>query len=374
MAKTAKIRVLIIDDSLFMRQLISEILTSQSDIEVIDTASNGHDGLLKIEKLNPDVVTLDHEMPGLTGVETLKKIMRHNPVAVIMISAHTLNGGKITLEALASGAIDYVLKPSGALSLDIKNSSHEIIEKVRIAASIDIKTVKDFLKKKPAKLSLPKVELAVTSIIAIGSSTGGAKGLEIILGSLPVGFPYSVLIVQHMPEMFTSLLADRLDRLGKIKVKEAENSEVVKGGVAYVAPGGWHMKVKLGSKNKDWDLKSGAKNLDPKKQILSPEIELTKEPVVNGMRPSVDTLMHSVAAVYGAESIGVIISGMGSDGAEGLGSILHAGGQTIAQDEETSVVFGMPRRAIEAGVVADVLPIDKIAPKIIELIAVSKKL
>jgi two-component system, chemotaxis family, protein-glutamate methylesterase/glutaminase len=352
-----KIRVLVIDDSLFMRQMISDILKADSDIEVLDTAINGEDGLVKIEKLNPDVVTLDYEMPGIDGIATLKRIMSRHPLPVVMISAHTKEGGEITLEALSHGAVDYVLKPSGDILVDMRPIKDEIIEKVKIAARVSIKTLKEFFKKNARELLLPQVPLADSRVVAIGSSTGGTKGVELILESLPAEFPAPILIVQHMPEMFTALFADRLNRLAKIRVKEGEEKEEIKAGTAYIAPGGWHMKVSLG----------GARS-QPKTLRGHATIELTKEAPIYGLRPAVDILMRSVAEVYGTNVVGVILSGMGSDGMEGLGAIFKAGGKTIAQDEKTSVVFGMPRRAIEAGAVDDVLPIDKIAPRIIELI------
>jgi len=348
-----KIRVLVIDDSLFMRQMISDVLNADSDIEVLDTAASGEEGLTKIEKLNPDVVTLDYEMPGIDGIATLKRIMRRHPMPVVMVSAHTPEGGKITLEALSCGAIDYVLKPSGDILLDIRPIKDEIIEKVKTAAEVSIKTLREFLAKQTKELQLPQEPLIETRVVAMGSSTGGTKGVEMILESLPAGFPAPIFIVQHMPEMFTAFFADRLKRLAKIMVKEGEEKEEVKAGVAYIAPGGWHMKLKI---------------RNPKSEIRNAAIELTKEPPIYGLRPAVDVLFKSVAEVYGANAIGVILSGMGSDGTEGMGAISRVGGVTIAQDEKTSVVFGMPKRAIEAGAVDEVLPIDKIAPRILELI------
>lgn len=354
-----KIKVLVVDDSLFMRQMISDVLVSDPDIEVLDTANDGKEGLAKIEKLKPDVVTLDYEMPGLDGIATLKKIMREHPTPVVMISAHTPDGGKITLEALACGAIDYILKPSKDILVDIKPIKDEIIEKVKTASRVSVKTLKEFLEKEARDLMLPHAQLTESRVVALGSSTGGTKGIELILASLPAEFPAPLLIVQHMPEMFTALFADRLNRMAKITVKEGENGEEIKTGVAYIAPGGWHMKVSLGV--------AGSRLQD--KALRGPvTIELTKDAPIYGLRPAIDILMRSVAEIYGENAVGVILSGMGSDGAEGLGAISRQGGKTIAQDEKTSVVFGMPKRAIEVGAVDDVLPIEEIAPRIIELI------
>jgi two-component system, chemotaxis family, protein-glutamate methylesterase/glutaminase len=342
-----KIKVLVVDDSLFMRQMISDILNTDPEIEVVGTAINGQEGLTKIEKLNPDVVTLDYEMPGLDGVATLKRIMNWHPLPVVMISAHTKEGGEVTLDALSQGAVDYVLKPSGEVLVDMRPVKDRIIEKVKIAAQVNASTLKEFFKKNARKLSLPQAPLTDSMVIAIGSSTGGTKGVELILESLPTEFPAPILIVQHMPKMFTALFADRLNRLAKIKVKEGEDKEEVKTGTAYVAPGGWHMKVKV--------------------RNSKVAIELTKDAPIFGLRPSVDVLLNSVAEVYGTSALGVILSGMGSDGTKGLSAISLAGGKTIAQDEKTSVVFGMPKCAIESGVVDDILPIDKIAGRIIKL-------
>jgi two-component system, chemotaxis family, protein-glutamate methylesterase/glutaminase len=358
MNQKERIKVLVIDDSLFMRQMIPDILNADPDIEVVGTAVDGQDGLRKIKELNPDVVTLDYEMPDLDGLATLKKIMSSHPLPTVMISAHTKEGGEITLEALAEGAVDYVLKPSGALSLDLWKVKGEITEKVRVAARVSIETLKEFFRKKAHDLLLPQAPSSDFKIITIGSSTGGTKGVELILESLPADFPTPILVVQHMPEMFTTLFANRLNRLAKITVKEGVDGEEVKAGTAYIAPGGWHMKVEISNlKNENQNLQSAIFNL-----------KLTKDAPVHNLRPSVDVLLNSVAETYGSNTIGVILSGMGSDGALGLGAIFKAGGKTIAQNEETSVVFGMPKCAIEEGVVNDILPIDKIAGRIIELV------
>jgi two-component system, chemotaxis family, protein-glutamate methylesterase/glutaminase len=365
-----KIKVLVIDDSLFMRQMISDIFNTDPDIEVVDTAINGEEGLAKIEKLNPDVVTLDYEMPGLNGIATLKRIMSRHPLPVVMISAHTNEGGKITLEALAQGAVNYVLKPSGSFSLDIGIIKDEIIEKVKIAALANIKALARGIKFKTpgfgAEKSLKPSGLASNYCVVIGSSTGGTNGVEMILESLPAEFPASLFVVQHMPEMFTALFANRLNYLSKITVKEGEEREDVKSGTAYIAPGGWHMKVKKVINNQ-YNEKEKLPIADYRLMIA-----LSKEAPIYGLRPSIDVLMCSVSEVYGANVIGVILSGMGSDGTEGLGAISLVGGKTIAQDEKTSVIFGMPKCAIEEGVVDNVLPIEKIASRIMELIEIDR--
>jgi two-component system, chemotaxis family, protein-glutamate methylesterase/glutaminase len=350
-----KIKVLIVDDSLFMRQMISDILRKDPEVEVLGTATNGEEGLKKIKILKPDVVTLDYEMPGLNGVATLKKIMRQHPVPVVMISAYTKKGGEVTLEALANGAVDYILKPSGSISLDIDSISLEIVRKIKNASKANL----DAAKKSANLYGTPrKAPKGVSHDIAVvvGSSTGGTKGVELIIESLPSGFPAPVLIVQHMPEMFTALFANRLNRLASITVKEGEEGDEVKKGIAYIAPGGWHMKIS--------DKNHKSKNIN---------LSLTKDPPIFGLRPAIDPLMESVSQIYGASTIGVILSGMGSDGTNGMCAISESHGMTLAQDEATSVVFGMPRRAIESGAVDDVLPIDKIPERIMELVESSDK-
>jgi two-component system, chemotaxis family, protein-glutamate methylesterase/glutaminase len=351
MNEKRKIRVLVVDDSLFMRQMISDVLRSDSNIEVVDTAINGEEGITKIKNLQPDVVTLDYEMPGSNGIATLRKIMHECPIPVVMISAFTREGGEITLKALAYGAVDYILKPSGTISLNIKSIADEIIGKVKMAARANIEALLKSLNFQPSGFQEEDLKhrvLASNACVAIGSSTGGTKGIELILESLPAAFPAPIVIVQHMPEMFTALFADRLNRLTKITVKEGQDKEEIKKGVAYIAPGGWHMEVEV--------------------QNEKFKIHNSKKPPIYSLRPAVDVLFKSVARAYGNSTIGIILSGMGADGTDGLVAIAQAGGKTIAQDENTSVVFGMPLRAIEAGVVDDVLPIGKIAPRIMELI------
>jgi two-component system, chemotaxis family, protein-glutamate methylesterase/glutaminase len=349
MSTESKIRVLVIDDSMFMRRMLSDILNSDSDIEVIDTVDNGQEGLDKVQALKPDVVTLDYEMSGLDGIAVLKKIMHAYPTPVVMISAYTSNSGHITLEALDNGAVDYVLKPSGPISLDLPTLKNEIINRVKVAARVSIEKLKDFLAKKVGKIEILKTRISRDHIIAIGSSTGGTRGVELILRSLPANISVPIVVVQHMPGIFTALFAERINRLSNINVKEGMNREVIRAGNAYIAPGGLHMKIISNADN-------------------TPSVKLTKEPPVFGLRPSVDVLMESIAQIYGKKSIGVLLSGMGSDGVKGMELINEVGGHNIAQDEKTSIIFGMPKRAIEAGVVDDVLPIDKISARIIELI------
>lgn len=364
MIGTKKIKVLVVDDSVFMRQMISDILGEDSDIEVVGQSSNAKDGIQKIKELSPDVVTLDYQMPGFDGIAALKIIMKECPTAVVMISAYTREGGKIALEALREGAIDYVLKPSGEISLDITTIKKEITEKIKTAAGASFRALQESLSREVKKISFLPHAAAETHLIAIGSSTGGTRGIELILGSLPAEFPSPILIVQHMPEMFTALFAERLNRISKITVKEGKDGEEIRKGVAYIAPGGWHMKIKKVISNQQPVTGKELPVIDYQLRIT-----LTKDSPVHGLRPSVDVLMSSVAKVCGRNSIGIILSGMGRDGVDGMGEIFATGGATIAQDEATSVIFGMPREAIAEGVVGHILPIDGIAGKIVELIS-----
>jgi len=363
MNETNKITVLIIDDSFFMRKLLSDLLGSDARIRVVGTARNGKEGLEKIKELKPKVVTLDYEMPGWNGIETLRKIMsakgksasgeeKHTP-AVVMLSAYTKENAEVTLQALKQGAVDYVLKPSGPLSWDIDQVKHEIIEKVRAASLVNIAKLKTLLKKKAERLAFRKEIPLLDRVVVMGASTGGPQILELILKRLPQNIPSAILIVEHMPKVFTKLFAERLNTVCDIAVKEAEQGEIIKKGIAYIAPGGWHMEVK--KREIDGQIKG--------------TISLNKEPPIDQLRPSIDVLMKSVAQTYKDNAIGVILTGMGNDGVLGIKMINEVGGETIAQNEESSLIFGMPKRAIESGAVHEVLGVDRIASRILELLS-----
>jgi len=347
-----KIKVIVIDDSFFMRKLLSDVLNSDPKIEVVAAAKDGKIGLERIKELKPDVVTLDYLMPGWNGLTALKMIMKEQPTAVVMVSAHTKKDAPITLECLKNGAIDYVLKPSGTISWDIEQVKDELLKRVRAAAEVDLKKLEALLKKKAKALVFKPRILVREKVVAIGASTGGPAVLELILKALPKNMPSAILIVQHMSKVFTKSFAERLDQACQVKVKEAEDGEEVIPGTVYIAPGGQHMTVE-------------------RKQIkgeIKAIINLSKNPPVNKARPSVDVLMESVAEVYGGNAIGIILTGMGSDGVEGLGLIDKAGGETIAQDENSSLIFGMPKRAIEKNVVDEILPSSRIAGRILRLL------
>lgn len=322
------VRVLVVDDSALMRKLIPSIIERDNSIEVVGTAMDGHFALKKIEDLSPDVVTLDLEMPGLNGIDTLKQIMRNWRLPVIVVSSHSTAGASITLKALALGAFDFVAKPKD-VAARMPEIAAELIKKIRAAAqSVGVQA--QFLPDETHAEQTNKLRpIAPTHIVAIGVSTGGPNALQYLFSQLPVEFSGSILVVQHMPDGFTELFAKRLDESCPIRVKEAQSGDLLMAGRALISPGNRHMKVK--------------------KLPLGNVAVLAEDAPVNGHRPSADVLFHSVAEVFGPQAMGVLMTGMGEDGATGLGEIRAAGGFTVAQSQETCVVFGMPKAAIERG-------------------------
>jgi two-component system chemotaxis response regulator CheB len=322
------VRVLVVDDSALMRKLIPKILERDPYIEVVGTAMDGNFGLKKIEELQPQVVTLDLEMPGLNGIDTLKEITRRWRLPVIVVSTHSTAGAAITLKALALGAFDFVAKPQD-VSARMPEIADELIKKIRAAAqSAGVQT--QFLPEENSAILPGKLRpVAPTRIIAIGVSTGGPNALQYLFSHLPEDFPGSILVVQHMPDGFTELFAKRLDETCRIRVKEAQSGDLLVAGRALICPGNRHMKVK--------------------KLPLGNVVLLTEEAPVNGHRPSVDVLFHSVADEFGPQATAVLMTGMGEDGAFGVGEIRAAGGFTVAQSQETCVVYGMPKAAVERG-------------------------
>ncbi len=346
------IRVLVVDDSAFMRKMITDLLKEDSRIQVIGTARNGQEAIEKIRQLKPDVVTLDVEMPVMNGLEALKQIMATNPKPVIMVSSTTKEGAENTVLAMSYGAIDFIAKPSGAISLDLHKVQGELIEKIVLAASVKLTKLVPAERVKPLfgrqskqrEKSYQK-QLLNKKIIAIGTSTGGPKALQTVLSTLPETIDAPILIVQHMPAGFTKSLAARLNSLAKITVKEAEDGEVVKKGVAYIAPGGYHLKIRsLGT---------------------TLAIHLDQSPLENGHRPSVDTMLQSLATINNYSIVAVIMTGMGSDGAKGLLKLKKTSDAVaIAEAEESAVVFGMPRAAINTNQVDEVVHLNQIASAI----------
>jgi two-component system chemotaxis response regulator CheB len=324
------VRVLVVDDSALMRKLIPGILEQDRSIEVVGTAIDGHFALKKIDDLSPDVVTLDLEMPGMNGIDTLKGIMRRSRLPVIVVSSHSTSGANITLKALSLGAFDFVAKPTD-VSARMPEIAEELIKKIHAAAqSAGVQS--QFLPVETASGQHNKMRpIAPTHIIAIGVSTGGPNALQYVFSQLPVDFSGSILVVQHMPDGFTELFAKRLDDCCPIRVKEAQSGDLLLAGRALICPGNRHMKVK--------------------KLPLGNVAVLSEEAPVNGHRPSVDVLFRSVAEVFGSQAMAVLMTGMGEDGAVGLGEIRAAGGFTVAQSQQTCVVFGMPKAAIERGYV-----------------------
>lgn len=343
-----KIKVLVVDDSALMRKMIPLIISADKEIEVIGTAIDGDFALKKIPNLKPDVITLDINMPRMDGLTTLETIVRDFRIPVILVSSLTREGAEITLKCLEMGAFDFVPKPEEAISTHIFKIAFELVNKIKAASRCKPLRFKEpssaRISPKP-KIIPPIRSFTAESVIAIGISTGGPQTLTEILPLIPQDFPASILIVQHMPEGFTDIFARRLDAICNIHVKEAADGDVVSPGTALIAHGGKHLKIKRTPYG-----------------VVS---VLSLFPPVSGHRPSATVLFNSVAEEYRENATGIIMTGMGEDGVEGLRSIKERGGLTIAQDEETSVVYGMPKVAIERGYVDMVLSLDEIIPQLI---------
>jgi len=347
-----RIRTLVVDDSFFMRTLISDMLNSDPEIEVIDTAKDGDAALEKTKTLRPDVVTLDYLMPGTNGLSTIKNIMNTRPTPLVMLSAYTEKGALTTLKCLEAGAVGFVSKPSSEVSLDIEKVRDELIEEVKKASKMDIRKVKSILTRERVKLFMEPSTPVQERVIVIGASTGGPQVLELILSELPHNLPASVLVVQHMPAEFTGPLAKRFDQMSEIVIKEAEDGDVIEPGRVYIAPGDFHLTVKR--EEREGEVKA--------------VVRLNRGPLAHGLRPSIDVTMKSVSEIYGRNAVGILLTGMGEDGVEGMRAIKGSEGKTIAQDEATSVIFGMPKRAIEEGVVDKILPVFEVSQEIIRLL------
>ncbi len=348
----AKIKVLIVDDSFFMRKLILELLSSDPSIIIVGEAKDGNEAIEMTDQYKPHVVTMDYNMPGMNGAETTAKILQdldHQP-SIIMLSVCTKEGADETLRSLRAGAVDFIAKPSGELSMDIDKVKDELLAKIKVAAEAHIQKSSEFDKK---ILSLAKKSKHASKVVVIGASTGGPPVLEDILTGLPADLKIAILVVQHMPEKFTKNFAERLDNIIAFNTKEAEEGDMIKTGTCLVAPGGKHMLVEI--REEDDELES--------ERI----IHLTKEPPILGLRPSIDVLMKTVAHCFGNKTIGIILTGMGIDGTDGMRAIKKAGGYTITQTPETTVVDSMPKSIIKQGLAEEILnPVD-ITKKIIEL-------
>jgi two-component system chemotaxis response regulator CheB len=353
----AKIKVLIVDDSALVRKLLKNLLESDPRIDVVGTAQDPFIARRKIKELNPDVLTLDVEMPRMDGLTFLKNLMRLHPMPVVMVSSLTERGADVTLSALETGAIDFVTKPKIDLAEGFAAYRDELLEKVKVAAAVN----RTALQLHSARLDVPRKNSAdaviekklvkpfrtTDKLIVIGASTGGTEAIKEVLIGLPPDTP-GIVIAQHIPEAFCGPFAERMDSLCKLNVKLAEDNEQILPGHVYIAPGDIHLMV----------IRDGAKY----------RCRLNDGPAVNRHRPSVDVLYRSVAQNAGPNAVGIILTGMGADGADGLLEMRQAGARTIAQDEKTSVVWGMPGEAVKRGGVDFVLSLDKVAQQLLELL------
>lgn len=339
-----KSRVLVVDDSASMRQLISAVLNSAPDMEVVGHAADPLEARQAIKDLSPDVVTLDVEMPNMNGIDFLERLMRLRPMPVIMVSSLTLRGGEITTRALEIGAIDCVTKPS----MGDARPFGDLVEKVRMASGVRMGPARVPAGRQGAQVAAPAPQAYSPDgrVVAIGSSTGGVEALTAVLVALPANCAPTV-ITQHMPPMFTKSFAERLDRLCSAKVREATDGAPLQPGTIYIAPGGaQHMEVV---------------------RTTGLRCRLKEAPTVNGHCPSVDVLFRSVVKAVGGEAVGVILTGMGRDGADGLLALRHAGATTLGQDAASSLIYGMPKVAFEIGAVEKQLPLRKIGSEIVAL-------
>jgi two-component system, chemotaxis family, protein-glutamate methylesterase/glutaminase len=335
--------VLVVDDSAFMRRLIADVVSGAPDFRVVGTARDGLDALRKVHELDPDVVTLDVEMPGLNGLDTLGYIMSETPRPVVMLSAYTTQGGDLTLRAFDFGAVDVVEKPSGAISLDIDRIAGRLLASLRAAVSANMSNLRVAIRRRPGggagRPADRHASDAARTAVVIAASTGGPRALAELVPALPAGLPAAVVVVQHMPARFTRSLAERLDALGRLPAAEAAHGEPLRAGRVYVAPGDEHLRI----------VRRGSQ----------PQLVLDHDPPLWGVRPAADHLFASAAQHFGERCVGVVLTGMGRDGAAGLAEIRAAGGVTIAQDRESSVIYGMPLAAAAAA--REVLPLDAIA-------------
>lgn len=344
------IKVLVVDDSAFMRKILSDLFAAEQDFTVVEIARNGKDALEKVKKYKPDVVTMDVEMPVMDGIQSLEAIMREAPTPVVMVSSQTRDGAEATIRALSLGAVDFIAKTSGPIG-NIDGIREDILLKCRMAANVNVKQLcMPFCAPPvpPAASVIGNSSIGNEKIVVIGTSTGGPRALQEVIPKLPGNLPCGILIVQHMPPGFTKSLADRLNSLSSLKVKEAEQNDPITPGVVLLAPGDYHMIIeRLGGKN---------------------VTRLNQQPPVGGHRPAVDPMMESAVHLYGAHTVGVLLTGMGRDGAKGLQMIRQRNGYTIAEDKSTAVVFGMPKAAIELGAVNTVLPISGVAAEIVKAV------
>ncbi|MDC9565025.1 MULTISPECIES: protein-glutamate methylesterase/protein-glutamine glutaminase [unclassified Pseudoalteromonas] len=336
------VKVLIIDDSPLIRRLLSEILSQASDIEVVGCAEDPYQAREMIKLLNPDVLTLDVEMPKMDGISFLRNLMRLRPIPVVMISTLTQQGSPITLEALELGAVDFIAKPTVNVKQQMSQYAYVVQQKVRVAAGA---RVRSFKKVSTVSEPLPSnAQFLLNKVIAIGASTGGTEAIKEVLIKMPTNCP-AIVITQHIPPVFSTSFAQRMDRTCAINVKEAQHGDKLTAGWAYIAPGGLHLSIK----------KRGA----------SLYCELDDSEPVNRHKPAVDVLFNSLLECGAKNIVAALLTGMGSDGAKGLLSIKQAGGYTIAQDEFSSVVWGMPKAAVDLGAAHEIVALDKVTQRLL---------
>lgn len=345
------IKVLIVDDSAFMRKAISTMLEKDSEIKVIGTARDGQEGLDMVRKLDPDVVTMDIEMPKMDGLTALRHIMMESPRPVLMVSSLTTEGAESTLKAMELGAVDFIPKQLSKVSLDIIKIEKDLIARVKTVAARKMRHVTQRPAMRPAAAPVKKTAVRpsgrpIRDVVAIGVSTGGPPVVQKILSSLPADFPASIVIAQHMPAAFTGPFAKRLDSVSKISVKEAEPGDILKSGHAFVAPGGKHIV------------------LDQK--VSRVDVVVTEEPAGALYKPSANVLISSVATAVGKRGLGVILTGMGNDGCEGVRDLKGKGGRALAQSDSTCVVYGMPKAIVDDGLADEIIDLDDMAESIIE--------
>jgi len=370
-----QIRILIVDDSAVMRSLLRSVIGTAKGLEIVGTAADGESALATVESLRPDLMLLDVEMPVMDGLVTLRKLRaRGHKMPVIMCSSLTQRGAKVTIEALASGASDYVAKPAGQTGREaaIKTLAQDLIPKIQaltsaVASHGPVMPANPFaspvsggtsplaprtssLATPPPALTRPQTISAIPTCLAIGVSTGGPAALDVVLPAIPASFPLPIVIVQHMPELFTKLLAERLNGRCALKVKEAAEGDPVTAGTIYIAKGNWHMEVLQ-------SIRPGA----------PPTLHLSQGAPENHCRPAVDVLFRSVAQVYNSGVLAVVLTGMGSDGMLGAKVIRECGGSVLAQDQATSAVWGMPGAVTNAGLAQRVLPLPAVAPEILRI-------
>ena len=340
-----KIRTLIVDDSAIVRKILTEELSRFPDIEIVGTAPDPFVARDKILSLQPQVITLDIEMPRMDGLTFLKKLMKHYPLPVIIVSSLTPKGSKLALEAMENGAVDVISKPGGSYS--VGDMSDLLADKIRVAATANVSRKNSYQTDSEKPEPIRALSETTHKVIAIGASTGGTEALKEVLTRMPPNSP-GIVVVQHMPANFTTAFAERLNGLCQVEVKEAADNDSVTPGKALIAPGNFHMLLR----------RSGARYY----------VEVKDGPRVHHQRPSVDILFKSTAKYAGSNSIGVILTGMGADGAEGLLEMKQAGAKTIAQDEKSCVVFGMPKEAIKLGAADKVVPLGHVTQEILRMV------